>query len=63
MQGLAPVLLDVLGCPHCKGALRGSESPSLRLHCTQCRLSWPVEDGVPRLTPDQEMAKRPAPQG
>ncbi|WP_144429724.1 Trm112 family protein [Myxococcus hansupus] len=49
-------MLDVLGCPHCKGAL---DEMGAQVACPRCGLSWPVEDGIPRLTPERAVAVTP----
>ena len=40
--------LAVLACPVCKGALTVSAQPR-ELHCLECRLAYPIRDGVPQL--------------
>ncbi|WP_434349040.1 Trm112 family protein [Myxococcus virescens] len=51
-------MLAVLGCPHCKAPLQAQEAQS-RVTCAPCRLSWPVEAGVPRLAPEHAVAEPP----
>ncbi|HEX8820860.1 MAG TPA: Trm112 family protein [Archangium sp.] len=49
-------LLSTLACPKCKGALTTPHSESTNppeLHCTQCRLAYPIRDGVPELLPGE----------
>lgn len=39
-------LLEILVCPKCKGDLEYREEQSV-LQCLQCRLQYPVRDGIP----------------
>ena len=39
-------LLEILVCPKCKGDLEYREEQSALL-CNQCRLRYPVRDGIP----------------
>ena len=51
-MSLSPQLLAILVCPKCKGALEYRESePSLVCH--QCRLRYPVRDGIPIMLLDE----------
>ncbi len=43
---LDPVLLDILVCPACKGALRVDDANE-ELACTSCGLIYPVRDDIP----------------
>ena len=49
---LSQQLLAILVCPKCKGDLdyRPEES---RLLCKNCRLSYPVRDGIPIMLIDE----------
>ncbi len=49
---LAPELLDILVCPKCKGKLEYRQDPE-SLVCLQCRLVYPVEDGIPVMLIDE----------
>ncbi len=50
--GLPQSLLDILVCPACKESLMLSpEQDSLR--CAQCRVAYPIRDGIPVLLADQ----------
>jgi hypothetical protein len=45
-----PELLEILVCPKCKSQLdvrRASDGAEQSLDCSACRLSYPVEDGIP----------------
>jgi len=45
-----PELLKILVCPKCKSELsvvRASDGAEESLDCPACRLSYPVEDGIP----------------
>jgi hypothetical protein len=47
---LDPELLAILVCPKCKGELdvkRASDGTEESLDCLACRLSYPVDDGIP----------------
>lgn len=47
---LDPELLEILVCPQCKGDLRvqtGPDGAEAALDCLACRLSYPVDDGIP----------------
>lgn len=47
MSGLvSDQLLDKLACPKCKGQLNLVEE-SFKLVCKECRLSYPVKNGIP----------------
>ncbi|MFP2898647.1 Trm112 family protein [Corallococcus sp. 4LFB] len=56
---LDPVLRSILGCPHCKGPLEEHEGPPPEVRCPRCLRAWPVEDGVPRMVPEQERPLTP----
>ncbi len=49
-------LLDILVCPKCKGGLavrnRGDGTEEF-LDCFECRLAYPVEDGIPVMLIDE----------
>jgi uncharacterized protein YbaR (Trm112 family) len=53
---LDPVLLDILVCPDCKGALDVDDEHE-ELICTQCGLIYPVRDNIPVMLVDE--ARRP----
>ena len=45
-----PELLEILVCPKCKSELdvkRANDGAEQSLDCPACRLSYPVEDGIP----------------
>ncbi|MFI5315946.1 MAG: Trm112 family protein [Myxococcota bacterium] len=45
-----PELLEILVCPKCKAELdvkRAPDGAEQSLDCPACRLSYPVEDGIP----------------
>jgi uncharacterized protein YbaR (Trm112 family) len=47
-----PAFLEILACPACRGPL--AEDPdSGALSCGACRLSFPVEDGIPDLVVEE----------
>ena len=43
-------LLDILACPYCKVEVRLEKE---KLVCTECGREFPVEDGIPRMLPDE----------
>ena len=51
-------LLDILCCPVCKGDLevdirkkKGTEIETGSLHCAQCNVTYPIDEGIPNLLP------------
>jgi uncharacterized protein YbaR (Trm112 family) len=55
---LDPMLLEILACPACHGALRVDDAAE-ELVCTGCGLAYPVRDDIPVLLVDE--ARRPEP--
>ena len=51
-MSLAPELLEILVCPKCKGDLEYRTEPE-SLVCHNCRLVYPVEDGIPIMLVDE----------
>ena len=51
-MSLSPQLLAILVCPKCKGTLEYRESDPA-LICHQCRLRYPVRDGIPIMLLDE----------
>lgn len=49
---LSPVLLDILVCPKCKGALVYHTAPDEALVCHTCALVYAVQDGIPVMLID-----------
>ena len=49
-EPISPELLDVLACPACKERveLMGEE-----LVCAGCGRKYPIENGIPRMLPDE----------
>ncbi len=60
-------LLDILRCPECKGELdltvdkkseSSGDSPQEieegTLHCEDCDIDYPIEDGIPNMLPQEE---------
>ena len=45
-------LLEILVCPKCRGGLEYREQES-SLACHQCRLKYPVRDGIPIMLIDE----------
>ena len=53
---LDPELLSILVCPKCKGDLdvtQGPEGEEESLDCAACELSYPVDDGIPVMLPEE----------
>ncbi|MFN3973725.1 MAG: methytransferase partner Trm112 [Dehalococcoidia bacterium] len=51
-------LMDILACPVCKGPLSlaveqevGDDIVKGSLTCSQCKETYPIEDGIPNLLP------------
>ncbi len=47
-----PVLLEVIVCPDCKGALEVREAEE-ELRCVSCGLIYSTVDGIPALLVDE----------
>lgn len=47
-----PVLLELIVCPDCKGALEVHEAEE-ELRCVACGLIYPMSDGFPALLVDE----------
>jgi len=45
-------LLKILACPQCKAPVRHEQSQDL-LVCDQCRLAYPIRDGIPVMLVDE----------
>lgn len=45
-------LLEILVCPKCKGELEYRETENA-IHCNNCRLRYPVRDGIPIMLIDE----------
>jgi len=45
-------LLKILACPQCKAPIRHEQSSDL-LICDQCRLAYPIRDGIPVMLVDE----------
>ncbi len=48
---------EALGCPRCKGPLTLQEAGGGALHCARCQSHFPVQDGVPRLAPEDAVSE------
>lgn len=49
---LSEQLLEMLVCPRCKGKLEYRDAES-QLVCTNCRVAYPVRDGIPIMLTDE----------
>jgi uncharacterized protein YbaR (Trm112 family) len=47
---IAKELFDILACPVCKGNLRYTADKK-KLECAQCRIKYPIENGIPVILP------------
>ena len=54
-------LMEILACPVCKGELalavdEGNETGVIKgtLHCSQCNIDYPIEEGIPNLLPPEQ---------
>ena len=45
-------LLDILACPQCKGDLNYKEKEQ-KLICKQCKLAYPIKEGIPVMLIDE----------
>jgi uncharacterized protein len=45
-------LLEILVCPKCRGELEYQEAESV-LNCRQCKLQYPVREGIPIMLIDE----------
>ncbi len=51
-----PELLGILVCPKCESELqvqRAQDGEEQSLDCASCRLSYPVEDGIPVMLAEE----------
>lgn len=54
-------LLDILACPVCKSDLEvevleeeeNGEIISGKLRCKECKIEFPIEDGIPNMLPPE----------
>lgn len=51
MALIDPGLLEIMACPFDRNDLSEDEAAS-RLVCTSCGRRFPVEDGIPRMRPE-----------
>jgi len=45
-------LLEIMACPECHGKLEYDKS-SKELICNQCKLAFPVKDGIPVMLAEE----------
>lgn len=55
-EGLRLALTEVLACPRCQGRL-DLDGPPEEIRCTACATGYPVDDGIPVLTPQRLVAQ------
>ena len=53
-------LLSILACPQCKGDLTVTDEED-GLVCTQCRIVFPIKEGVPILMMEEADPYPPSP--
>lgn len=58
MQKLDPKLLDILACPKCKAPVR-QEQDTLCCQNAECRLAYPIRDGIPIMLIDEAHPSNP----
>lgn len=61
-----PELLAILVCPKCESELvvcRAADGEEKSLDCASCRLSYPVEDGIPVMLAEEARPLQAAPPG
>lgn len=51
-MSLDPVLLEILVCPKCRGALEYREAEA-DLRCAACRVAYRIEDDIPIMLIDE----------
>ncbi|MCI4342148.1 MAG: methytransferase partner Trm112 [Thermoplasmata archaeon] len=58
---MRPDLMELLCCPVCHGDLAltvtqrtGEEIVDGNLACAQCKIDFPIEDGIPNLLPPED---------
>ena len=51
-------LLDILVCPKCKGKITLTEKED-GLICTNCKLLYPIRDGIPVMLIDEAVVYKP----
>ncbi len=51
-------LLDILACPKCKGEITLAEKKD-GLICTNCKLLYPIRDGIPVMLIDEAVEYKP----
>ncbi len=50
---LSPQLREILVCPKCQGELEYQDGQDESLICRNCRLRYPVRDGIPIMLIDE----------
>ncbi|MFW6040812.1 MAG: methytransferase partner Trm112 [Thermoplasmatota archaeon] len=54
-------LMKILRCPECKGKLKltvkkeEEEIEEGYLYCKQCDITYPIEDGIPNMLPQDQI--------
>jgi uncharacterized protein len=48
-------LLDILVCPGCRGDLEYAAEGNESLICRNCRVAYPVRDGIPVMLLDEAL--------
>ena len=51
-MAISEELLEILAWPKCKGVLRYDREGQV-LDCAECRLRYPIEDGIPVMLIDE----------
>jgi uncharacterized protein YbaR (Trm112 family) len=51
-MALSKELLEILACPKCKGEIH-PDAGEEKLLCANCRLAYPVRDGIPVMLIDE----------
>ena len=49
-EEISQEILDILACPVCKGSLKYTQDKK-SVQCTQCKIKYPVENGIPVILP------------
>ncbi len=55
-------LLEILACPKCKGEIRPSDDES-GLICDNCKLLYPIKEGIPVMLVEEALKLEEEPVG
>lgn len=52
-QELPKDILKILECPVCRSKLEYKKEKQI-LRCNKCKIEYPIEEGIPNLTPPKK---------